>query len=494
MSTLTDISIIEAMTDLQLFGATLGPAPTWKTWQVALKAAHGIELNRDDARAFASIAGNRQPPLRRVRELWCVLGRRSGKSRIAALIACYLAVFVKYPKLAPGEVGHVLVLAASKSQAQAVFRYCEAFLTQSPILKTLVEEVLAEEIRLTNGLVISVHSVSHRTVRGRTICGVVMDEVAFWRDENSSQPDVEAYRALLPSLATTNGMIIGISSPYNKRGLLYQKHRDFFGVDDPDTLILAAGTSVFNPTIDQSIIDQAMREDPEAAAAEWQGTFRGDLSNYIDEAVLRENVDPGVRQRPFETSRRYIAFADSSSGARDSFCLALSYKDGERTTLALAREWKAPFDPVSVSEEVAAVLRSYRVTQLHGDAYASGFVQSTFKQLGIAYKTSELNRTEIYLTLLPMLMARNVVLLDLPRLSSQLVQLQRRTGRSGRDAVDHARGGADDLANACAGSIVLQQLRGGSREIRAACSMPMANLGYTICAPHAALAIELRLA
>jgi hypothetical protein len=306
-----------------------------------------------------------------------------------------------------------------------------------------------------------------------------MDEVAFWRDENSSQPDVEAYRALLPSLATTNGMIIGISSPYNKRGLLYQKHRDFYGVGDPDTLILAAGTSVFNPTIDQSIIDQAMREDPEAAQAEWMGTFRGDLSTYIDESVLRECVDPGIRDRGFEHSRRYIAFADSSSGVRDSFCLALSYRDGERVVLAKAVEWKAPFDPVSVSEEVASILRSYRVLQLHGDAYAAGFVQSTFKSMGISYKNSEKSRSEIYLTLLPMLMSRGVVLLDNQRILTQLAQLERRTGRTGRDSVDHQRGAADDLANAVAGSLVLaSQLRGGIGSRDPNWTPPKVNLGY----------------
>jgi hypothetical protein len=252
-------------------------------------------------------------------------------------------------------------------------------------------------------------------------------------------------------------------------------------VDDPDTLVVAGETRLFNPTIDQSIVDQAMREDPEAAAAEWMGTFRGDLSTYADEAVLRACVDPGIRERPFEHSRRYVAFADASSGVRDSFALALSYRDGERAVLALAREWRAPFDPVNVSEEVAELLRAYRVTQLHGDAYASGFVQSTFKQLGISYKNAERSRSEIYLTLLPMLTSRGAVLLDNQRLLSQLAQLERRTGRTGRDAVDHGRNGADDLANAVAGSLVLaQQLRGGGgfgpdgrrRE------MPKVTLGY----------------
>ena len=462
MSTLSSITIDDALFDPNLLGAALGNPDTWRTWRTALKAAWGIELNREEARAFAAIAGSRQPPEKRVRELWAIIGRRSGKSRIAALVACYLAAFVSYPNLAPGETGHVLILAASKSQAQAVFRYCEAFLTQSPILKSLVSEVLAEEIRLTNNLSISVHSTSYRSVRGRTLCAAILDEVAFWRDENSSQPDLEAYRALLPALATTGGMIVGISTGYSQRGLLYTKHRDYFGVDDPDTLILSGDTGLFNPTIDQAIIDQAMREDPEAAAAEWLGTFRGDLSTYVDEAVLRQCVDPGIRERAFEHSRRYIAFADSSSGVRDSFCLALSYRDGERVVLALAREWKAPFDPVNVSEEVAEILGRYRVTQLHGDAYASGFVQSTFKQLGISYKNSERSRSEIYLTLLPMLTSRGAVLLDNQRLLSQLAQLERRTGRSGRDSVDHGRSGADDLANAGAGSLVLaQSLRGG---------------------------------
>jgi hypothetical protein len=191
--------------------------------------------------------------------------------------------------------------------------------------------------------------------------------------------------------------------------------------------------------------------------------------------VLRENVEPGVRERAFENSRRYIAFADSSSGARDSFCLSLAHRDGERIRLALAREWKPPFDPINVFEEVATILRAYRVTQLHGDSYAVGFVQSTFKQLGINYKPSDLNRSEIYLTLLPMLMARNVVLLDQPKIISQLAQLQ---GRSGRDAVDHQRGGHDDLANAVAGSIVLaQQLRGGVDRSRP--NYPLAvEIGY----------------
>jgi hypothetical protein len=56
--------------------------------------------------------------------------------------------------------------------------------------------------------------------------------------------------------------------------------------------------------------------------------------------------------------------------------------------------------------------------------------------------------------LLPLLNARRVELLEHPRLSAQLVGLERRTARGGRDSIDHTPGGHDDLANAAAGVLV----------------------------------------
>ena len=70
----------------------------------------------------------------------------------------------------------------------------------------------------------------------KTLLGVVFDEVSFWRDEASATPDVETYRAVMPSLVASNGMLIGISTPYRRTGLLYAKHRDHFGVEGDDVL------------------------------------------------------------------------------------------------------------------------------------------------------------------------------------------------------------------------------------------------------------------
>jgi hypothetical protein len=68
-------TIEAAMLDPSLLGAGFGDPKTWKQWRTIVKAAFGIPLNREEARAFAAIAGGRKPPAQRVRELWCVTGK-----------------------------------------------------------------------------------------------------------------------------------------------------------------------------------------------------------------------------------------------------------------------------------------------------------------------------------------------------------------------------------------------------------------------------------
>jgi hypothetical protein len=55
---------------------------------------------------------------------------------------------------------------------------------------------------------------------------------------------------------------------------------------------------------------------------------------------------------------------------------------------------------------------------------------------------------------LPLLNSGRVDLLDNPTLITQLCSLERRTARGGRDSIDHAPGGHDDVANAVAGALV----------------------------------------
>jgi hypothetical protein len=249
----SSIDIARALRDPRLLGAVLGDVSTWAVWVSVLKSAFALPLTDEERALFTLVAGDRTPPTQRVRELWCLVGRRGGKSRVAALIAVYVALFVKH-KLAPGETGVVLVLAATTEQAGVVFDYCKAALAQSPALRHEIAGVTRTEIRLKNGIVVAVHPNSFRTSRGRTLVAAVFDEVAYWRDESTATPDSETYTAILPSLATTGGTLIAISSPYRKTGLLYAKHRDHFGQDSERILVVQGPTATFNPALDAAEI------------------------------------------------------------------------------------------------------------------------------------------------------------------------------------------------------------------------------------------------
>jgi hypothetical protein len=453
---LHQISIDRAISNPALLGAALAPIASWKIWRTVLKATFGIELNQEEAEAFAAVAGSRAPPKKRVRELWAICGRRGGKSRIAAALAVYIAAFTQQPTLAPGEVGMVLVLAASRDQAQVVFAYVKGFLKASPMLRKEIAGQTANEITLRNGIVIAVHSTSFRTIRGRSLLCAILDEVAFWRDETSATPDIETYRAVLPSLATTNGLLIGISSPYRKIGLLYAKHRDHYGIDSDDVLVVQGGTRTFNPTLSEQTIETQRQADPTGAASEWDAEFRTDISTFLDDELIDAAIEHG---RPLELPPRpypafYRAFTDSAGGTgRDAYTIAIAHKEVEHYHIDVVRGTRPgqKFDPVETTKEYAKLLEEYRIGSVTGDNYAAQWVAGAWRDTGISYVQSDIPKSAIYLECLPLFTRGLVRLPDHARLLKELRLLERQTHRGGKDSVDHPRGQHDDYSNAVCG-------------------------------------------
>ena len=455
--TVAPTSIDVALHDPHLLGAAFGDPASWSTWLAVLKSAFGIKLDRRERRAFAKVAGGRKPPSRIVRELWAIIGRRGGKSRVAAAIAAFIAAFVDHRgKLAPGEIGFVLVLAPTQAQAQVVFQYVQAFFQSSPILAQQIESVTANEIRLAGNIIVGVHPNSFRTIRGRTLLACIFDETAYWRDETSAAPDIECYRAVLPALATTRGMLIGISSPYRRLGLLHTKHRDHFGQAGDDVLVVQGGTATFNPTIDARMIEQARASDPEAASSEWDAEFRSDIASLLDDAVIDASIEHG---RPLELPPspdiRYVGFVDASAGRHDAFTLGIGHCEGENFVADVIRGRLPPFDPREVAEEFAALAKQYRIYKLTGDNYAGEWVAAAFKAAGIVYAKSPLVKSALYLEGLPVFNRGAVRIPNMPRLIRELRLLERRVHRSGKDFVDHGSGGSDDFANVLFGAMQL---------------------------------------
>lgn len=181
---------------------------------------------------------------------------------------------------------------------------------------------------------------------------------------------------------------------------------------------------------------------------------------FIGRELLEAAVDLGVLVRPPIEGVRYFAFADPSGGVHDSFALGVSHLESDGSVpLDLMYEHRAPFNPSEVTEEIAALLKSYHCTQVVGDRYAAKWVVEAFDKTGISYRQSDVDRSAIYLDVLPLFTSGRARLLDSSRLIGQFAGLERRTFSTGRDRVDHGRNGRDDIANACAGALVLAPKR-----------------------------------
>ena len=256
--------------------------------------------------------GRDREPGRRVEEFVAVVGRRGGKSRATAAVAAYLSGLCDHRDvLAPGERGVLLCVAPDQRQAKITLDYCTAALEGSPILRQLIANRTADTLSLTNGIDVEVRAASFRRLRGPTYVAVIADEAAFWYvDEGgSANPDSEILSAVRPGLATTGGMLAIISSPYARRGEVWEAYRTNYGPTGDPLILVAQGTSrELNPTLSQSVVDRALERDPAAATAEYLAEFRRDIETFVSREAVLACVVPGLYEGRPQHNFRYAGF------------------------------------------------------------------------------------------------------------------------------------------------------------------------------------------
>lgn len=436
--------------------------PSWSTWRIIARLIDGDGhlLTPEERDVALRLTGRTVLPTVAPREVYVGAGRRGGKSRFESLVATWLAS-QEYPQLSPGESAIVAHVAPDRKQAGIDLAYAAGIVEASPVLRAELENRTQDTLTFRHRTALEVATASFRTVRGRTLAGAVIDESAFLRSEDAALPDVELARALRPALLTLNGLLLVVSSPHRKVGLLYNAHRKLYGNDDATNLYVQATSRDLNPTLDEASIADAMEDDPAAAQSEFLGLFRADLQGFLDDATVDGAIVPGCRELPRLAGHRYLAFTDPSGGRNDSFTLAIAHQikvateKPDRLVLDAVRSVAPPFDPEIAVETMAATLADYGLSEVVGDQYAGEWPVSAFRKHGITYKSSERTRSEIYLEMLPHFSRAAVELLDLPALRTQLLLLERRTRSGGRDSVDHPRGAHDDIANSACGALLL---------------------------------------
>jgi hypothetical protein len=256
------IGIADAMNDPQLFGPAFA-GPSWDAWRTVAKALEAKPLQPADLVRFQRCTGRQTPPAVPPREVWMPVGRRGGKDRFVSLVAAALGCLRDWSAvLAPGEAASIVIVAVDRSQARITFKYLEALIATVPALSAMFVRRTREVLELSNGLSIEVATSSWRSIRGRTVVVAILNEVAFLRDETSANPDVALLHAIRPALATVpNALLLGVSSPYSRRGVLWAAYRDHWGRNDDPVLVWSAPSQVMNPSIPDHVIAAAMAEE-----------------------------------------------------------------------------------------------------------------------------------------------------------------------------------------------------------------------------------------
>jgi hypothetical protein len=374
-----------------------------------------------------------------------------------------------------------MIVAADKKQARAILNYVHGFLLSSNYLKQKIVGTTRTSITLNNSVIIEIHTASFVAIRSYTVIAALFDEAAFWRSEESANPDVEILNAIRPAMETIPDSVLLVgSSPFFKRGIVYDAYERSFGKEDSEILVWNAESRDMNPLLSKERILRAYERDPLKAKSEWGGQFRTDEEMPFTPTMVRAVTEQGIQLRPFAHGNRYIAFTDPSGGSQDRWATAIAHPDETtgRLILDAVKWWTPPFSPRVVAGESCDFIKSYGLAWVTGDQYAGQWPADEHGLHGISYVLSEYSKSECYQQFVPLVASRRAVLLDLPVIEAELTAVERRPSRTGKEIYDHPPTLHDDVANVVAGVLVLAQTLIPNFEIASAIiGAPLATAG-----------------
>jgi hypothetical protein len=444
------LNIIEFVTRLELVepdGPTLGH-------RAFLKSFYGLELDDAELAFYRRATGRKTYDRREQKEITAIIGRRGGKTRLAAQIAAYEAI--RYEKLPRGERGFIRVIAPVLDQAQIAFDYLSQYVTGSPIFSDLVVKERRSEIELRNGITIACQPCSYKTVRGGSVVCVICDELGFWEhEENAANPEREVFAALRPTMATfPNAKLIKISTPNRKEGILWD---DFRERESLGHLVWQASSKEMNPTISDDVLKEAKRENEEHFRREYLAEFTDSLVGWITPEILDPCVIRGQRELPRAFNGTYVAAVDPAFRSSDFGFAVLHRSDDGNVTVAHAARWtgthNAPVNLESVSAQINDVLQRYGINSLVGDQYCFAVLRQLFEKSGIYYREFSFGahtRASIYGNLRQLMTQRKITLVDVPELLRQLMSLEEIRAPNGNTDIRPPRSSNDDMGIAVA--------------------------------------------
>lgn len=246
--------------------------------------------------------------------LVAVCGARSGKTyALGALRVLHLALTVSLASMAPGEKAFGLIVAPDKKLARQAFDYVIGAIEVSPTLEAMVRSKTEERVVLQRSdgpVTIERLAASGKgtSLRGRSLVAALLDECAFFRDDNYQVNDAELFKATRPRLLP-GGQALLTSTPWAEVGLLHEEFVEnhpspqcaaphYIGKGAPTRAMAAhAPTMLMRNFVDnvRAVVDAERAKDPVNAAREFDAQFMSAATGqYFDAGSISRAVDPDL--------------------------------------------------------------------------------------------------------------------------------------------------------------------------------------------------------
>jgi hypothetical protein len=399
-------------------------------------------------------------------EAWLIGGRRIGKTDVfAASTVAYEAVCGGHEEyVRKGQPAMIALISQDLRMARYSLHFVKAALESSPVGSKLIKNITADTIELHNGVMVCCVPPTLKAIRGYAVPVAVLDEVGVWYQESdSANPDYEIYRALKPAqLQFPHRKIVGISSPWNKSGLLYRfwsagtegaklpsGQAEYQGI-----LVLHSTTAgMANPIVRREDLEIDFARDEANFARESLAEFQDSISGFIPTLLVERAIDFGIALRPPQAGLTYVAAIDPGF-RRDSFAFSIVHNQEGTIFHDYSQRWlgtaSKPLEPAVILEELIPILRAYGLQMLYSDQYHLESLQQLFLERGITMigqPYTGQNKSAKYGNLQQLFFQGRIRLLDNSDLTREVKQLERKLAPSGIVHVEAPTGQSDDLAS-----------------------------------------------
>jgi len=408
------------------------------------------------------------------------LGRRSGKTLMAAVVATYAACMLAdaYKSfLRSGEKFYIVSVANTIDQAKIALQGVKDLIGGSPILKPMIVRETSDTLELSNGAVFRAMPASSRGGRGLAIPLLIFDEIGHALDtEGGNAAGASLYQALSPSVAQFGklGKILLLSSPWIRQGIFWELFKQANSGNFSHIQVRQEPSWVMNPTLSRDFLAQEKARDPELFAIEYGANFSQSLSSFISDDLVEAaiNYDRSILLPIPKFKGKYYLSLDPAKGNRDQYTACIAHYDNELLIIDQWHEFKPSwFDgkksQVRISEVENWILEQhqfYGFSEVVLDQYNSS---ATIQRLSGRLKIRELTwtaptKTEAYSRFRELFNAGNIELYPHPKANQQIKNLTVTYRSSGQWSVSGGSGTAvDDYPSALAGVVLSAKKRRG---------------------------------